>query len=119
MNGSGYVTGFGKACIVHISNFSTLVTHKINIHRCETFRDCRTTISVSSLKVSHLYTIPCSFYESPNEKNWMCELCTFSQIRSHMEVEKVKAIIILVYLAHICSPRSSRTFTAAMAEKLL
>ena len=24
-----YVTGFGKICIVHISNFSTLVTHKI------------------------------------------------------------------------------------------
>ena len=52
--------------------------------RCETFTDCRTTIPLSFLKVSHLYTIPCSFYESPNEQNRMCELCTFSQIRSHL-----------------------------------
>ena len=25
-----YVTGFGKTCIVHTSNFSTLATHKIS-----------------------------------------------------------------------------------------
>ena len=52
--------------------------------RCETFTDCRTTMPLSFLKVSHLNTIPYGFYESPNEQNWMCELCTFSQIRSHM-----------------------------------
>ena len=37
--------------------------------RCETFTDCRTTIPLSFLKVSHLNTIPCGFYESPNEQN--------------------------------------------------
>ena len=52
--------------------------------RCETFTDCRTTIPLWSLKVSHLNTILCDFYESPNEQNRMCELCTFSQIRSHL-----------------------------------
>ena len=52
--------------------------------RCETFTDCRTTIPLSFLKVSHLNTIPCGFYESPNEQNQICELCTFSQIRSHI-----------------------------------
>ena len=51
--------------------------------RYETFRDCSATIPLSSLKDSYLYTIPCGFYDSSNEQNWMCELCTFSQIRSH------------------------------------
>ena len=51
--------------------------------RCETVRDCRTTIASSFLKVSNLCTIPCGFCESPNKQNWMCELCTFSQIWSH------------------------------------
>ena len=36
------------------------------------------------MKVSHLCIIPNRFYESPKLKNWMCELCTFSQIRSHI-----------------------------------
>ena len=62
--------------------------------RCETFRNCRTTIPLWLLKVSHLYTIPCSFYESPNEQNRMCELCTFSQIRSHIYM----CVYIYVYL---------------------
>ena len=52
--------------------------------RCETFRDCRKTIPLSPLKVSHLYTIPYGFYGSSNDQNWMCELCTFSQIQSQM-----------------------------------
>ena len=55
----------------------------------ETFRDCRTTIPLSFLKVSNLYTIPCGFYGSPNEQNRMCELCTFSQIRSHIKQFKI------------------------------
>ena len=54
--------------------------------RCETFRNCGTIISLWFLKVLHLYTIPCGFYEPPNEQNRMCELCTFSQIRSHMGI---------------------------------
>ena len=55
------------------------------MNRCETCTDCRTTIPLSFLEVSHLNTIPYSFYESPNEQNRMCELCTFSQIRSHIK----------------------------------
>ena len=38
------------------------------------------------LKDSKLYTIPCGSYRSLNEQNQMCELCTFSQIRSHLQI---------------------------------
>ena len=55
--------------------------------RCETFRICRNTIPLSSLKVSNLYTVAFGFYGSSNEQNRMCELCTFSQIQSHIEVK--------------------------------
>ena len=48
-------------------------------NRCETFRDFRTTIPLSPLKVSNLYTIVCGFYGSANEQNLMCELCTFAK----------------------------------------
>ena len=30
------------------------------------------------------------FYESLKLKKWMCELCTFSQIRSHMLLAPIK-----------------------------
>ena len=53
----------------------------------QTFRNCRTTIPLSLLNVSGQYTVPYGFYESPNAQNWMCELCTFSQIRSLMMVD--------------------------------
>ena len=46
--------------------------------RCESSKDCKITISLSFLKVSYLYTIPCGFYRSPNEQNWMHELCIYS-----------------------------------------
>ena len=39
---------------------------------------------LQSVKVSHLSIILNRFYESPKLKNWMCELCTFFQIRSHI-----------------------------------
>ena len=58
--------------------------------RCEMFRNCRTTIPLSSLKISTLYTIICDFYASPNAQNRMCELCTFSQIRLHILVASSK-----------------------------
>ena len=54
--------------------------------RHKTCRDCRTTIPLLLLKDSNLYAILCGCYGSPNVKNWMCELCTFSQIRSHMYI---------------------------------
>ena len=53
------------------------------LDRFETFRDCRTTIPLSSLKISYLHTIHCGFYRSPNTQNQMYELCIFSQIWSH------------------------------------
>ena len=52
------------------------------LHRYETLRDCRTTIPLTALKVSTLYIIHCDFYRYPNTQNRMCELCTFSRIRS-------------------------------------
>ena len=73
--------------------------------KCETFTDCRNTIPLSFLKVSHLNTIPCGFYESPNEQNWMCELCTFSQIRSHMYLSVTPtshAIAWFILILHVC-----------------
>ena len=50
----------------------------------ETSRDYRATILQSFLKIMELCDIPHRFYESLNEKNWMCDLCTFSQIQSHI-----------------------------------
>ena len=52
--------------------------------RCEIFRKYRATILLSTLKISTLFTIFCGFYASPNAQNRMCELCTFSQIQSHI-----------------------------------
>ena len=52
---------------------------------CETFRDCRTTIPLAVLKVSTLCIIHCDFYGYSNTQNPICELCTFSQIWSHIE----------------------------------
>ena len=71
--------------------------------RCETFTDCRTTIPLSFLKVSQLNTIRCGFYESPNEQNWMCELCTFSQIRSHIiSLTNPKITLALLLILTFC-----------------
>ena len=52
--------------------------------RLETFRIYRATIPLSFLQILDLYTVPTRFYESLNEENRMCELCTFSQIQSHI-----------------------------------
>ena len=37
------------------------------------------------LKISSLYDAPTCFYEHIYGQNWMCELCTFSQIQSHVQ----------------------------------
>ena len=44
--------------------------------------DCRTIIPLSCQKFQ-IY-IPCGFYGSPNEQNWMCKQWKFSQIQSHI-----------------------------------
>ena len=57
----------------------------VDLYRFETFRGDKRIVVLQSLKVSHLSVIPNrSFYESPKLKNWMCELCTFFQIQSHI-----------------------------------
>ena len=53
------------------------------VDRFETCRVYRATIPLSFLKISDLYTVPTRFY-ALNEKNQMCELCTFSQIQSQI-----------------------------------
>ena len=70
----------------HIQFFNFGVSYNLlwMLDRWETFRDCRTTFSLSLLKISTLYTIHCGFYRSPNTQNQMCEQCTFSQIWSHI-----------------------------------
>ena len=62
------------------------------LYRYKTFRDDKGIVVLQSLKVAHLSIIPNRFYESPKLKNWMCELCTFSQIRSHNYVNEYHLI---------------------------
>ena len=50
----------------------------------ETFQAYGTTIPLSFLQMLDLYTDSSGFYESLKAINWMCELCTFSQIQSHI-----------------------------------
>ena len=48
-------------------------------------------VVLQSLKVSHLSIIPSRFHELPTLNNWMCELCTFSQIQSQLNIsEEIK-----------------------------
>ena len=56
------------------------------VYRYETFRDDKGIVVLQSLKVSHLSIISNRFYETSKSKNWICELCTFSQIRSHIQL---------------------------------
>ena len=56
------------------------------IDTLEPFRAYKTTIPLSFLQILDLYTVSSKFYESLNDKNRMCELCTFSQIRSQFIV---------------------------------
>ena len=55
------------------------------MHTLETFRVYRATIPLSFLEILDLYTVSSGFYESLNEENQIYELCTFSQIRSHIK----------------------------------
>ena len=54
------------------------------VYRYETFWDDNGIVVLQSLKVSHLSIIPNRFYESSKLKNWMCELCTVSQMQSQL-----------------------------------
>ena len=63
------------------------------IDRLETCRVYIVTIPLSSLQISDLYVVPTRFYESLKEQNRMCELCMFSQIRSH-----IYSLPLIIYL---------------------
>ena len=54
------------------------------VYSFKSFRDEKEIVVLPSLKASHLSVILKGFYESPKVKNWMCELCTFSQIQSQL-----------------------------------
>ena len=48
--------------------------------------DCRATIPLSVQQISDLNLFPVTFYKPLNVQDRMCELCTFSQIQSHMKL---------------------------------
>ena len=50
-------------------------------------------VALQSLQGSCLSDIHSRFYQSSKLKKWMCELCTFSQIRSH---------IYYIYIKWVC-----------------
>ena len=53
---------------------------------------------LQSLKVLHLSVIPDRFYNSPNLKDWMCELCTLSQ---SVYIHKLYIYIYNLYIIYI------------------
>ena len=66
------------------------------VHKVEICKEDRGMVVLQSLEVSHLSNIPNRFYESPKLKNWMCELCTFLQIRS--PILSSRGMVVLQYL---------------------
>ena len=83
-----YVITLGKTCIVHISNFSTLVTHTIYL---ESQINVKYSESVEPLFFYHFKSV-CHylwFYGSPNEQNQTYELCMFLK-SSHTSSQLIK-----------------------------
>ena len=79
------------------------------VYRCETFRNHKGIIVLQSLKVSHLSIIATRFYETLKLKNRMCELCTFSQIRSYILIGKPGGVANTPALAGQSAPASGRS----------
>ena len=77
-----------ETCIVHTSNFSTLLTHKIYWEwqiAVKLGRIIELILLYHSWKFhSYLYAIHYGFYVSPNVQNQICELDMFFQIQSHI-----------------------------------
>ena len=83
-------------------------------------------------KFQYRPALPSRFYELTNLKIWMCELCTFSQIRSHLVMKRLKKADLKLqpakcqfilteveYLSHVISPDGLKTnarFVAAVKE---
>ena len=98
------MTGFGKTCIVHTSDFvhsEIYKNHDEQYTRVKIHRDDRGRVVLQSLEVSHLMIIPNRFYESPKLKIWMCELCTFLQIRSQLMLDSLCNTIPVLRLVEV------------------
>ena len=72
-------------CIVHTSTFSTLKIHKI-FYAYQTGMKLAAIATIPLLvqQISDHDVFPIMCYEPLNVQNRMCELCTFSQIRSQL-----------------------------------
>ena len=70
---------------IHFFNFEDSLNLLCTSEKHETCRDCCATIPLSVQQISDLYLLPIMFYEPLNVQNQMCELCTFSQIRSQIQ----------------------------------
>ena len=95
-----HMSRFGKTRIAHTSNVAHLQIHK-NHRECrfDIFQDDKGIIDLLSLSVSYLSVIPKRVYNSSNLKNWLYELCTFSQIQPYRYIESkhdFQCIIIIV-----------------------
>ena len=67
---------------IQFFNFKGFIKYPLGMaDSFETCRDYRAIIPIAIFL--ELCDISSRFYESLNKKNQMCELCTFSQIRSH------------------------------------
>ena len=62
-------------------------------------------VALQSLQVSYLSDLHSRFYESSKLKKWMCELCTFSQIRSQFwKSDEVSLLFSVIFLGlHLIS----------------
>ena len=85
-----------------------------------TLSDDTGTVVLQSLKISHRFIIPDRFYESLKLKNWVCELCTFSQIWSHISILYNKNSLLLISLyKFVASIYSFFILTFLATESLL
>ena len=74
--------------------------------RVEIFRNDTGIVVLQFLNISHLSVIPGRIYDFPKLKKWMCELSTFSQIRSHLTDNQKCVAMYFVYTGRIMIPYS-------------
>ena len=58
-------------------------------------------VALQSLQVSCLSDMHSQFYLNLKLKKWMCELCMFSQIRSHMSLLKTLNNFMVINLSSV------------------
>ena len=62
------------------------------IYIFESLSDGKEMVVLQFLKISLHSVIPNRFYVPPKLKNWMCEMCAFSQIWSHLMTALLESI---------------------------